>query len=121
MSRDLAAEGMRFKDTPGAWPMESDAAGVHPDQAKEYSEFLKSKGVPTEINPETGNPIFTSREHRKKFCQVTEMYDRNAGIGDATPKHNMKRRDPNKQKQRRGALIKALEKTERLNHARSAL
>lgn len=109
LQRDLAAEQGDFRDTCSSWPMESDAAGVHPDQAKELHEYCEKMGVPTEINAKTGNPVFHSREHRKKFCRITNLYDRNAGIGDATPKHNMKRRDPNKQKQRRGSLIRALE------------
>ena len=113
--RDLVAEHRDFKDTPGSWPMVSDAAGVHPDQAKELAEHVARRGVPTEINAD-GNPVFTSREHRKKFCQATGIYDRNAGIGDATPKHNMRKVDVKKRKERRGALIKALEKTKDLNN-----
>ena len=91
MHIDPTAQHGRTLDTPSNWPMESDAAGVHPDQAKELSEHVRARGVPTEIDMRTGNPIFTSREHRKRFCQATNMYDRNAGIGDATPKRNMQK------------------------------
>jgi hypothetical protein len=92
----VAQQGGR-RQTCSNWPMESDAAGVHPDQAKEYSDYLREKGVPTEIL-ENGNPVFTSQHHRKRFCQATQMYDRNAGYGDASPKHNMRKK---KQRQRR--------------------
>lgn len=92
MHIDPTAQHGRTLDTPSCWPMESDAAGVHPDQAKELSEHCRAHGVPTEINPHTGNPVFTGRGHRKRFCQVTNIYDRNAGIGDATPKHDMQKR-----------------------------
>ena len=92
MEIDMVAQHGKTVATPGKWPMESDAAGVHPDQAKELSEHVRVRGVPTEINMETGNPIFTSQAHRKRFCQVTNLYDRNASFGDATPKHNMQRR-----------------------------
>jgi hypothetical protein len=68
------------------WPMESDALGVHPEQAKEFSEFLKKSGVPTEVLP-NGNPVLTSRKHRKEVCAATGMYDRNAGYGDQAPQH----------------------------------
>jgi len=35
MRRDIIAEHGRTKDTPGNWPMESDAAGVNPVQIPE--------------------------------------------------------------------------------------
>ena len=86
MGIDLAAQHSRTKDTNANWPMESDALGVHPDQAREYSDYLRKKGVPTEVNPETGNPVLTSRFHRKRLCEATQMYDRNAGYGDQAPR-----------------------------------
>lgn len=81
MGIDPVAQHRKTKGTPGAWPMESDAMGVHPAQAGEYSDYLRDKGVPTEINAE-GNPILTSRLHRKRLCAVTDTYDRSAGYGD---------------------------------------
>jgi len=91
MGIDIAAQQNGMRDTPSNWPLESDAAGVHPDQAKEYGDYLREKGVPTEIR-ENGNPVFTSQRHRKLVCQATGMYDRNASYGDAAPKHNMRKR-----------------------------
>jgi len=91
MTIDIAAQQGGMKDTASNWPMESDACGVHPDQAKEYAKYLREKGVPTEVLP-NGNPVFTGRDHRKKVCAVTGMYDRNAGYGDQSPRNNMKRR-----------------------------
>jgi hypothetical protein len=90
LKRDFQAE--RGIDTPGTWPMESDAAGVNPEQIPEAREYARSMGVPTEYNPETGAAIFTSRDHRKRFCEASGLYDRNAGYGDQSPRHNMRKR-----------------------------
>ena len=89
---DITAQQSGRKDTAANWPMESDACGVHPDQARDYAKYLREQGVPTEVNPVTGNPVFTGRDHRKRVCAVTGMYDRNAGYGDQSPRNNMKRR-----------------------------
>ena len=92
MGIDLVAQ--QYK-TPGTscWPMESDAMGVHPAQAKEYSDYLREKGVPTEVNTE-GNPILTSRHHRKLVCAATDTYDRNAGYGDQSRRTPLPERTP---------------------------
>jgi hypothetical protein len=76
--------------------MESDAAGVGVEQVAQCSEYVRQRGVPTDFNPKTGNPIFTSQNHRKRFCEVTNLYDRNAGYGDPTPRHNMQKRKARK-------------------------
>ena len=81
MGINPAAQHRHRPSTSSCWPQESDAMGVHPAQAKEYSDYLREKGVPTEVNSE-GNPILTSRGHRKRVCAVTQTYDRNAGYGD---------------------------------------
>lgn len=92
MRRDFVAEFGGMKDTPGNWPMESDAAGVNPVQIPEAMAYAEKMGVPTNYNPETGAPIFTGREHRKKFCEISGLYDRSGGYGDQSPKHNMRKR-----------------------------
>jgi hypothetical protein len=91
MGIDLVGQHKRTKDTPSNWPMESDAAGVGVEQVAECSKYVAERGVPTEFNAETGNPVFTSQGHRKRFCQVTGLYDRNASYGDATPRNNMRK------------------------------
>lgn len=96
MGIDPAAQQSK---TPRAscWPMESDAMGVHPTQAKEYSDYLKKKGVPTEINSD-GNPVLTSRHHRKLVCAATDTYDRNAGFGDQSRQTPLPKRSPRTRK-----------------------
>ncbi len=64
------------------WPMESDAAGVHPEQVGEAMAHAVSQGVPTEFNRETGNPIFRSRQHRNDFLKAHGLKDKDAGYGD---------------------------------------
>lgn len=68
--------------SPTGWPLESDAAGVHPSQVADAMEHAASKGVPTEFNRKTGNPIFRSRKHRNAFLKAHGMRDCNAGYGD---------------------------------------
>jgi len=80
--RDLVAEfGYRRRSSPGNWPMESDAAGVHPKQIHGAMVEARRRGVPTSFTPD-GRAIFTSRGHRKKYCEAFGFYDRNAGFGD---------------------------------------
>ncbi len=80
-TRDIAAENAGYTDTPGAWPMKSDAAGVHPSQIGEAREHAAKVGVPTDFTPD-GRAIFTSRLHRKSYCEAHGLYDRNGGYGD---------------------------------------
>jgi len=82
MARDLRSEHGGFRNTPGNWPMESDAAGVDVSQVDEAARKMAAAGVPTEFNRDTGAAIFTSRSHRKAACRAMGLYDRNAGYSD---------------------------------------
>ncbi len=68
---------------PAGWPMVSDAAAVHPSQAKEATEDAAKKGVPTEFT-KGGRPIFTSQGHRAAYCKAYGYRDRNGSYGDYT-------------------------------------
>ena len=81
LKRDMVAEMKGFKNSPGAWPLYSDAAGVAPDQVKEAYEHSVRIGIPTEFTPD-GRAIFRSRRHRKEYCEAIGLYDRNGGYGD---------------------------------------
>ena len=85
MRRDFQADfgKQRIADT---WPLISTAAGVSPDEVPEMMEFDKAHGVPTQYTPD-GDPIFTSKGHRKKYCSAHGLYDRSAGYGDPAPKN----------------------------------
>ncbi len=65
-----------------AWPMQSDAAGVHPDQVGEFTKDSTERGVPTSFDSKTGQAIFTSRSHRSKYLKAYGMFDKNGGYGD---------------------------------------
>jgi len=86
MSRDIRSEHSSFHNTPGNYPMESNAAGVAVKQAAEAEQHSREIGIPTHFNRETGNPVFTSKQHRKKYCEANGLYDRNAGHSDPKPK-----------------------------------
>jgi len=79
--RDYATE-MRTPSSCGTWPMKSDGAGVHPSQIGEAMESAAKMGVPTSFDAKTGQAIFESRAHRKKYLKANGMHDRNAGYGD---------------------------------------
>lgn len=93
MGIDPVAQQGHRPNTASNWPQESDAMGVHPAQAKEYSDYLREKGVPTEINSD-GNPILTSQHHRKRVCAATDTYDRNASYGDQSRQTPLPERTP---------------------------
>lgn len=78
LSRDYYAEHGRFKDTPGAWPQYSDAAGVAVHQIAEAREKSVRDGVPTEFTAD-GRAIFRDREHRARYLATIGMYDRDGG------------------------------------------
>jgi predicted nucleic acid-binding Zn ribbon protein len=67
----------------GAYPYLSDALGVSADDVREAAADNARMGVPTQYT-EDGSAIIESREHRKRLCEVTGMFDRDAGYGDAT-------------------------------------
>ena len=68
-----------------AWPLISDAAGVHPSQVGEAVADARAKGVPTEFTKD-GGAVFRSRQHRKEFCKAYGMPDKSGGYGDYTGK-----------------------------------
>jgi hypothetical protein len=86
MNRDFTVEHGGYVNTPGAWPMLSDALGVHPDQIRDASAEAAAMGVPTQFASD-GRAIITSREHRKQLCQVYGFFDKSAGYGDASPRN----------------------------------
>ncbi len=81
---DLRAGYMGNGHLPACWPQKSEALAVHPDQIGEATEVARQKGVPTEHDPQ-GRPIFTDRNHRKRYCAAFGYFDRGAGYGDQSP------------------------------------
>lgn len=62
-------------------PLVGFAAGVHPKQVPAMIEKDRKHNVPTQYTTD-GCPIFTSANHRKQYCEVHGLYDRNAGYSD---------------------------------------
>lgn len=74
--------GVTFMTAPAkAWPMVSDGAGVDPTQIEEAKALAKSQGVTIDFNHE-GQAIFRSRAHRREYCRLRGLHDRNGGYGD---------------------------------------
>jgi len=75
----MAKKGSR--NVKAKWPMKSDGGGVHPKQIEEMREKCKRHGVTTDFTPD-GRAIFTSRGHRKRYCRLFGMHDKDGGYGD---------------------------------------
>lgn len=60
---------------PGNWPIESQACGVNPSQVAEAIAADRANGVPTRYNPVSGNPIFESPGHRRRWMKSQRMHD----------------------------------------------
>ena len=83
MDRDFCSElGRQYHGD--IWPMASYAAGVHPKQIPEMVAIDRKNGVPTDYT-EDGDPVFRGPRHRKKYCEVHGLFDRNAGYSDPVP------------------------------------
>lgn len=88
--RDLHAEHGRFKNTPGNWPMVSDAMGVHPSQIPEATEQLRRAGI-TESEAsfvKNGGLKLETRRARTKCANALRFFDRDAAYGDPQRRHS---------------------------------
>jgi len=72
--RSYKHEGPGVPATSG-WPITCYASGVNAAQADELRDYLKKKGVPTEVTPD-GDPVYTSHAHRKRALKARGMMDR---------------------------------------------
>lgn len=73
--------GNRGIETAGNYPMASYALGIDPSEVAEYTAKDNAAGVPTEYNND-GEPIFTSKKHRRDYCHAHNVHDRNGGYSD---------------------------------------
>ena len=62
-------------------PLASEALAVHPLQRQEAIDSAIRKGVPTEFNT-IGQPVFTSRKHRRDYLRAYNYRDEDGGYGD---------------------------------------
>lgn len=77
---DQSTSRMR-EATAYARPLVGFAAGVHPSQVPAMMERDKKHGIPTQYTKD-GCPLFTSAQHRKRYCEAHGLYDRNGGYSD---------------------------------------
>ena len=63
-------------------PNVSDALAVHPLRCEEAEADARAKGVPTEFEREFGRPVFTSREHQKRYLKAYGYRNHDGGYGD---------------------------------------
>jgi len=67
--------------TAGNWPMVSTAAGLHVDDVEYQMKQDAINGVKTEYDSD-GDPILTSKKHRRDYMRSRGIHDRNAGYSD---------------------------------------
>lgn len=81
LRRDFVRETGGRINTAWSNPLASDAVGVNPDQIPEAIEHSRKIGVPIEFNRD-GQALFTSRGHRKRYCEAIGFVDNDGGYGD---------------------------------------
>lgn len=67
--------------------LESDAAGVHSSQVDEFREDARSHGFTGVEFSNDGQVRFHSRGQRAAYLRHRGLFDRDAGYGDANPRH----------------------------------
>lgn len=77
-----AEHGPRQATGDQAWPLISEAAGVHPSQVEEAREHARKHGVPTDFTSD-GRAVFRDRAHRRDYCKLIGVRDNHGGYGDA--------------------------------------
>ncbi len=78
---DLAVGYSPAQASKGRWPLESDAAGVHPSQIPEAMEEAKRRGVRLEFS-KNGSAIFDNPQHQRQVCNALGLFQRNAFFGN---------------------------------------
>lgn len=77
----LEAGDLLPSDSRTAWPIVSDALGVHPDQVPEANHRNKAAGVNVQYNRK-GQAVIPSRGERRKLLRLEKAHDRDGGYGD---------------------------------------
>lgn len=73
--------------TRAKWPLRTAMTGVGEHQVGELREFVQQQGlVGTEVNND-GSVTWSGPAARKRYCQATGLYDRNAGYSDPAPRN----------------------------------
>ena len=62
--------------------MENVLTLIREGRVAEAEAHAESIGVPTEFDKESGDAIFRSRGHRKRYCRACGFHDKDGGYGD---------------------------------------
>ena len=60
---------------PSRFPYACPWSGVHQSQAQELRDFYAARGEKVEVTGD-GDPVYTSRRHRKRLLKMRGMVDR---------------------------------------------
>ena len=82
--RDIVAERQNMRSQPGAWPLVSSFAGVHPSQIDGVRQECASKGIDVDFAP-NGDVIWRNRANRRDYLRCMGLFDKDAGYGDPAP------------------------------------
>jgi len=78
LKRDLGAEiSGQGRPSLTGWPQVCCASGVHPKQAQQLRNLFDQHGCPTEVT-KGGDPVYRSKEHRKKALKLRGMHDKSS-------------------------------------------
>jgi hypothetical protein len=80
-----AAGGRYFGANGWSTGLKSDAAGVPPQQAREFNEDAKAAGFTGVSFDLDGTARFTSRKQRASYLRHRGLCDKGAGYGDSAP------------------------------------
>jgi hypothetical protein len=72
--RSMGLEGPSVPSKTG-WPITCYASGVNARDADKLRDYLKEKGVPTEVTRD-GDPVYTDAAHRRKALKARGLVDR---------------------------------------------
>jgi hypothetical protein len=74
---------MNAGNTPGIWPMKSDALAVHPEQIPLVLERNKRHGLTSvEYDPKDGRAIIPDRGARRMLNRIEKFHDNEGCYGD---------------------------------------
>ena len=73
--RIYTESGITGSASNSGWPIYSEAAGCHPTQVKEFTEFDRKHGVNTKYTQD-GRAIFRDSNHRKRHLKAHGTFDR---------------------------------------------
>lgn len=74
--KDARGFGVPMVSSPSikTWPMYSEGAGVHPDDAQKAADESRKLGVPTDFTKD-GRAIFTGLRHQRAYTKAVGLHN----------------------------------------------